>query len=119
MRRTERRRLGWGYGGPARDAVATAPAAGAASVVKEVQRRALAKPLQLRGTEGVVEPQRLVRSVCMLDPAVDRFAGRQCGQPDEAHPVIRADTVVIRRVLECERQESLLFEIGFVYARKA
>src|SRR5208283_979562 len=91
----------------------------ALSVVEEVQRRAFAKPLQLRGAEGVVEPEHLACSVCVLDPALDGLIRRHPCQPDEAEPIVRADAVIVRRILEGQRQQPLLFQIGLVNARKA
>src|SRR3984893_7878703 len=43
------------------------------STMEEVERRSLAEPFELRGTEGVVEPQRLGRPVGVLDTAFDRL----------------------------------------------
>src|SRR5437764_14216847 len=89
------------------------------SMMEEVERRALAEPFELRGAEGVVEPQRLGRAIGVLDAALDRLPRRHFLQSDETDAVIDADAVVIRPVLESQRQEALLFQVGFVDARKA
>ena len=87
-------------------------------MMEEVERRALAEPFELRGAEGVVEPQRLGRAIGVLDAALDRLPRRHFLQSDETDAVIDADAVVIRPVLEGQRQEALLFQIGFVDACK-
>ena len=67
----------------------------------------------------MVELEHLACPVCVLDPALDGFTRRHPCQPDEAEPVVRADAVVVRGILECQRQQPLLFQIGLVNARKA
>src|SRR6516165_8635816 len=91
----------------------------APSVVEQVQRRALAEPLQLGGAESMVKAQRLARSVRVSDTAFDGLAWCYTGQSEEAQPIVGTDAVVIRWVLEGQRQQALLFQIGFVYPRKA
>src|SRR5580704_14496255 len=55
----------------------------------------------------------------MLDAAFDRLPGRHLLQTDQADAVVDADAVVIRPVLEGQRQEALLFQVGFVDPREA
>src|ERR1700751_2029188 len=55
----------------------------------------------------------------MLDAAFDRLPGRHLFQTYEADAVVDPDSVVIRPVLEGQRQQALLFEVGFVDAREA
>src|SRR5215831_12005436 len=88
------------------------------SLVKKVQCRALAEPLQLRSAEGVIEAERFAGPVRMLDAALNGIAGRHPRQPDKAHPIVSADAVVIAGVLESQRQKTLLFQIGFVDTRE-
>src|SRR5437588_1351913 len=87
-------------------------------MMEEVECRALAEPFELGGAEGVVEPYRFGRAVGVRDAAFDWLPRRHFLQPDQADAVIDADAVVVRPVLEGQRQEALLFQIGFVDACK-
>src|SRR5262245_14985468 len=55
----------------------------------------------------------------MLHDALDRLARCHVAQADETDPVVLADLVVVRWVLEREGQEALLLQIRLVDPRKA
>src|SRR5262249_30297676 len=87
-------------------------------LVEEVQRRAHPEPLELRRGVRVLERERLRRAVAVLHQARDGFARREAGQAHQADPVVLADPVVVRRVLEREGQQALLLQIRLVDARE-
>ena len=60
-----------------------------------------------------------VRAVRVRDAALDRLAGRQLREADEADAIVLADLVVVGRVAERQRQQALLLQVGLVDAREA
>ena len=67
----------------------------------------------------MVELERLGRAVGVLDPALHRLAGAHGGEADEAQPIVLADAVVVRGILEGQGHEPLLLEIRLVDPREA
>src|SRR5262245_56770994 len=65
------------------------------------------------------ERERLRRPVGVLDQTLHRYAGSQSLEPDQAQAIVLADLVVVSRVSERERQQPLLFQVGFVDSREA
>ena len=87
--------------------------------MKQIQRRALAEPLELRPAERVIEAQRLGDAVRVFHTALHGLAGRHVRQPDEADAIVLAYAVVVRGILERQCQQALLLEVGLVNAGKA
>ena len=64
------------------------------------------------------EVQRLGCAIGVANEAGNRPADCQIGQADEIDAIIFTNAIVIIWILECQRQQSLLLQIGFVYARE-
>ena len=65
------------------------------------------------------EGERLGSAVGVPNDASHRTAGRQIGHTDEADAVVLANVLVVIRILECQRQQPLFFQIRLVNAREA
>ncbi len=65
------------------------------------------------------ERQRLGSAVLVANNASHRPAGRQIGHTDEADTVVLPNALVVIRILECKRQQPLLFQIRLVNACEA
>ena len=87
--------------------------------MKQVQGGALPEPFQLGLAVGVVQQQGFAAAVAVLHPALDRLAGGEVLQADEADAVVLPDAVVVIRVGEGQGQQALLFEVAFVDAGEA
>src|SRR5690348_6993556 len=67
----------------------------------------------------MVQLQRLLRAVGVLDAAFDWLTRRHLLQADQADTVVLPDAVIIGPVLKGQGEQPLLLQIGFVDAGKA
>ena len=65
------------------------------------------------------ERQCLGSAVGVPNNASHRPFGRQIDHTDKADVVVLSNALVVIRILECQRQQPLLFQIRLVNARKA
>src|SRR5258706_15160537 len=86
---------------------------------QEIQRRAGAEPGDLLRVERMSHRERLLLAVGVVEHRGERLAGREPREPADADAIALLHPVVIGRILERERQYTLLLPIGFVDARKA
>ncbi len=67
----------------------------------------------------MIEPDRLRGPVGVANRALDWFAGCQVAESDQVDAIVLLNGVVVRRVAEREREQTLLFEVAFMNAGKA
>src|SRR5215470_8145237 len=100
---------------PDRAATGAAPT----SLRERVQRRSGAEPADVLLGQAVASLDGDRAAVRLVDPDLDGPLGREGLEAHHAHPVRLLEQVVVLRILECQGQEPLLFQVRFVNAREA